>query len=452
LLLAVPLAGATILYTTFLAIEDTAWTHSLPRGGLLVCMAVLATLLVRQPAAALVLGVHPADRRARIAALAVGVVALGLGAGLLVVAGTPFSRAQAALLAAGSAALILVCWAGPAGHAACRWLWRHAGGVAAVLCALLVLVRALLLWRYLPYPDLQDIGQTTLDAGAALLQGRNPYATSVDYNTPDPAFPGYKYPPAMIAAYLPLGLPWGSAGLRVTNLLLDFAVAGCAALLAQRHGGVLAGLIAAVLVLAMPFVATDTLRRGVTDNAAVLPGLAALLVLPRSAVLAGALAGLAVSTKLFPGVLFVLCCLPVGRTARFAAGVAVGVSPLLVAAAFDPMAIWRSIFLFNLHRPPNATSVFAALPALLGPALKLVALGVLGFVAWRAWHLPRDAVQRCAALVVAAVAVQVAGPVLHNNYMLWWLPALAAVAALPMAAALSGPLRDRPGVLPAALV
>jgi len=80
------------------------------------------------------------------------------------------------------------------------------------------------------------------------------------------------------------------------------------------------------------------------------------------------------------------------------------------------------------------------------------ALAVLGFVAWRAWHLPRDAVQRCAALVVAAVAVQVAGPVLHNNYMLWWLPALAAVAALPMAAALSGPLRDRPGVLPAALV
>jgi hypothetical protein len=194
----------------------------------------------------------------------------------------------------------------------------------------------------------------------------------------------------------------------------------------------------------MPIVAADIFQRGVTDLAAVVPMLVALLLVQRHAGWAGVAAGLAVSMKLFPGALAVLCCVPAQGRGRYAAGVAAGLLPMAAGMAWDPVAFARSIFLFNLHRPPNASSIAAALPGGGGWVLKLGSVAVLAGVAALMWWRPPGILARCAAVVVATVAVLVAGPVVHNNYMIWWLPAFAAVAAGPLAVLVAGP-RARPG-------
>jgi hypothetical protein len=441
--LAIAAAFAGLIWGVFQALEDTGWTYPLARGGVLGCVAVLSVLLVVRPAQVLVDGRAPGDGVVRAWCLAVGAVAAAIVAGLIWAEGARSSRVLAVGLLAASAGLAGLGALGGAGRAVCEWVGRHSGLVLAAVGVVAVGVRLVAFGRHLPYPDLNDIGQTTLDAIAAVMQGRNPYAEAIDFNTPDPAFPGYKYPPAMMAIYFPLGATLGVVGVRVTNLVLDLVTAGLVVALARRHGlekvGVAgAGVVAASLYLLMPIVAADIFQRGVTDLAAVVPMLVALLLAPRHAGWAGVAAGLAVSMKLFPGVLAVLCCVPAQGRGRYAAGVAVGLLPMAAGLAWDPVAFVRSIFLFNLYRPPNASSIAAALPGVGGWVLKLGSAAVLAGVAALVWWrrpgtLEQGTLERCAAVVVATVAVLAAGPVVHNNYMIWWLPAFAVVAAGPLA-------------------
>lgn len=437
--LAVAAGLAAVSWGVFQALEDTGWTYPLVRGVLLGCVAVLSVLLVLRPAEVLVDGRGPGDGAVRAWCVAVAGMAAAIVAFLLWAEGARSSRVMAMGWLAACAGLAGLGLLGGAGRAACAWVGRHSGAVLAAAGVAAVALRLVLFWRHLPYPDLNDIGQTTLDAIAAVMQGRNPYAEAIDFNTPDPAFPGYKYPPAMMAVYFPLGATLGVAGVRATNLVLDLATAALVVALARRHGLAGAGVAAASLYLLMPIVAADIFQRGVTDLAAVVPMLLALWLAPRHAGWAGLSAGLAVSMKLFPGVLAVLCCVPAQGRRRYAAGVAAGLLPMAAGVAWDPVPFLRSIFLFNLVRPANASSIAAALPGAGAWVLKLGSAAVLAGVAALMWWRRPGTAARCAAVVVATVAVLAAGPVVHNNYMIWWLPAFAVVAGGPLGVLVARP-------------
>jgi len=182
-------------------------------------------------------------------------------------------------------------------------------GCAAALC--LHLIHFI---EFLPRPPLFDIATTTVSAGEAMLSGKNPYQLPIN---PHPEmhqdslnYNGYKYLPMMAVTYLPLGIVLGKQGILVTNLLLDLAVVALVYRLSYRMGTKNSALFAAFLYLILLLVPRQIFHKGVTDLAAVVPLLAALLWLESRPSFAGLCVGLSISTKLLPGVLFVPCCLP----------------------------------------------------------------------------------------------------------------------------------------------
>ena len=438
--MALALAGVGLLWAYFQVFEDTAWLFPLPRGALLACVAFLAPLLSACPPAALINLENAAGCKVvRWIILAVAVLTSVIVSLLLVLSGARSSKLALALI-------IIICLApltlpaiGIPGRRLLRWVGRNSPVIVVTLCLFAVAVRAVTFMLYLSTPHLEDIGQTTLDALNVVLGGHNPYAAPIDYNTPlsDPMYKGYKYLPVMMAIYAPLGVLWDATGLRVTNLILDMLTAGFIAILAARIAGWTAGGIAATVYLLMPIVAFDLYRHGVTDLAAVVPMLAALTLLDKRPGWAGLAAGLALSVKLFPGVLVVACCIPASAWARYGAGVIAGLLPVAFFFAASPTDFINNILWFNAIRPPDSTSIAAALPDLVAIVLKGISLIVLAVITL--WTLRRsvELQHRCAFIVIGSVFALLSGPVCHNNYLLWWLPAFCVLLAGPLAGLVS---------------
>jgi hypothetical protein len=302
--------------------------------------------------------------------------------------------------------------------------------VAAVL-VLLAAQGAYALWQ-LRHPGLTDIATTTLDAGKQLIAGANPYAASFDASagggTAQVRFAGYKYLPAMIAAYVPLGGPLGERGVVLTNLLLQFAAVALIFRLAEAMAGASAGWIAALLYLSLPLVPFQLFAKGVTDLVAVVPLLVALLLHERKPALAGFCIGLSISAKLLPGLLLLPCCIPPAGRERlvYAGGVVLGLLPILPFLLWAPQPFIDNIVLFNLVRPADSTSWLAAAPALAPPAqAAAVAAGLAAtlYVLLR----PPSLGWRLGLGVVLILVALLSGPVAHHNYQLWWLPLMAAL-------------------------
>ena len=284
-------------------------------------------------------------------------------------------------------------------------------------------------------PKVLDIATTTVAALSAVAHGGNPYALPIDPLAGGIAgageqFLGYKYLPVMLAAYAPLSFPLGVRGTVVTNMLLQAATAGAVGVLAARLSGRTGGLVAALFYLSLPFPAHQLFTRGVNDLVAVLPLLLALVALERRPGWAGFLAGLSIAAKLMPGLAALPCLVPPrGLRGRFALGVLAGLAPIVPFAAASPAAFADNILLFNAVRPIDDTSWFWGLPSpavLVARAVATTALlAIYGWV-WR--HPPaRDA--RCVAAVLAILAVFAAGPDMHHNYYLWFIPFFAVLAA-----------------------
>jgi hypothetical protein len=287
--------------------------------------------------------------------------------------------------------------------------------------------------------SLIDAATTTLEAGEVLRGGANPYAAALDPMavslTGSPRFGGYKYLPVTIAAYLPLGMPFGTPGVVITNLLLQWAVAWLVFRLATRMAGTSAGWLALVLYLALPLVAHQLFAKGVPDLVAVLPVLAALLVLDRRPGLAGFWLGLSLAAKPLPGALLLACCLPAGGTARFAyaKGIALGLLPIVPFLLWSPAAIIDNVLRFNLVRPPDSTSWLAAAPPEAGIVAHAALALLYGGIALAVWRHPPSLLRRAGASILLILTAMLAAPVAHHNYQLWWLPLAATVLAAALA-------------------
>lgn len=290
-------------------------------------------------------------------------------------------------------------------------------------------------------PKVLDIATTTVAALGAIAHGGNPYALPIDPLAGGIAgagdqFLGYKYLPMMLAAYAPLTLAMSVRGTVVTNLLLQAATAGAVGALAARLAGRLAGLAAALFYLSLPFPAHQLFTRGVNDLVAVLPLLLAFIVYERRPGWAGFLVGLSIAAKLMPGLAVLPCLLPPqGVRGRFALGVLAGLLPIAPFAAAAPAAFADNILLFNTVRPIDDTSWLWGLPeaaVILTRAAGSVAL--LALYGW-IWRHPPAPDARCAAAALAILVVFAAGPDMHHNYYLWFIPFFAVLAGRAAAGA-----------------
>lgn len=296
----------------------------------------------------------------------------------------------------------------------------------AIALGLGVVLDALYLALRLAHPHLIDIATTTLAAGNALLHGGNPYALPIDTGPEAAGFDGYKYLPVMIAAYLPLGALLGERGVLLTNAIV---LALCLWLMRRLARSTLAP----VLFLMLPLVSEQLFAKGATDLITVLPLLASFAVAERSSFLAGLGVGLSIAAKPVPGGLFLPCLLPARRRARYAAGIVVGLLPLLPFLVISPHRFLANTLLFALRRPADSTSWMGSAP----PSVALVAHGamiaafVIAFV--YCWRRAPSLAMRSGLGAMLTIAAILAGPGAHHNYQLWWLPFAALTLSLALA-------------------
>lgn len=275
-------------------------------------------------------------------------------------------------------------------------------------------------------PHIIDIGTTTLAAGQAVLRGQNPYALPLDTISESTSFTGYKYLPMMIADYLPLGALLGQRGVQLTNLLILLA---CLWLLKRIAGTALAPLALVML----PLLVQQIFAKGATDLAAVLPLLAALALLERRSFWCGVCVGLAIATKLLPGVAMLPALIPATRRDLFAAGIVVGLLPILPFVIAGPQDLWGNIVLFNFARLPDASSWLQAMPASVATAAHLLFAAALLAAAVYVWRRAPPVITRAALAAALGIAAILAGPGAHHNYQLWWLPFYALALGLALA-------------------
>jgi hypothetical protein len=299
-----------------------------------------------------------------------------------------------------------------------------AGG-AAIACWIALLLNLVYFGARVIAPHIIDIGTTTLAAGQALLHGQNPYALPIDTGPESAGFSGYKYLPMMILDYLPLGAPLGQRGVLITNLAILLV---CLWLMKRIAGTMLAPLA----LLMLPLLAEQIFAKGATDLAAVLPLIAALVLVERSSFWCGLCVGLSIATKLLPGLAMLPALIPATRRDLFVAGVVVGLLPTLPFVVAGPQDFWGNIVLFNLSRLPDSTSWLQDMPAGIATAAHLVFAAALLAAAIHVLRSAPPVTVRAALAAMLGIVAILAGPGAHHNYQLWWLPfyALALGSAL----------------------
>ena len=82
----------------------------------------------------------------------------------------------------------------------------------------------------------------------------------------------------------------------------------------------------------------------------------------------------------------------------------------------------HNIVWFIATRPIDTTSWLYGAPTSVVSSVRLVFVIVMAMVCCALlWRSP-NFLTRCALTVVCVAATLLAGPVVHNNYMLWWIP------------------------------
>jgi hypothetical protein len=300
--------------------------------------------------------------------------------------------------------------------------FRRLPAILTAICLILVIDRLRIFFAFLHFPDMEDIGRTTIAGVHAVLNGQNPYAAPIDVHPEYPDYPGYKYLPMMMAVFAPLTAPFGETGLRVTNLILDGLMSVAILLSARRIGGPVAGLLAVAAWLMLPVIPRDLYKHGVTDLAPVLPLVAALAISGTRLGAAGLLIGLSIAAKLFPGLLMALCCLRRPRVGWYIAGGVIGILPAIAFYLWGPPNFVRNVFQFILSRPIDETSWMYGLPPIMPPIAKMAYFLFLLSVLIHLVTATPGIARRCGLIIFCIVGALLTGPDAHNNYMIWWAP------------------------------
>jgi hypothetical protein len=290
-----------------------------------------------------------------------------------------------------------------------------------------------------------DIGQTTIASVQLVREAKDPYTERIDYygdqsrpgGTGFSHFAGFKYGPVMTAAYYPGVRSGGNGGYYLTTALALLLCAAAAGAWALSSAGPAAGAGAAALVLAVPFLQLELFREGINDLVPV--GLLLLGFALRSrggrlgAYGAGVALGLSIGAKLLPGALLALPLVAAGgrrRLPTLATAIAVALASHLPALLRSPREVVSNLVLFNLHRPLDRTGLLDGLPAATRPLVRIAAYICLALVLVlllrrRTLGQGEVAAYSCVALALLFAA----SPVLHRNWLFWFVPFVAVAVA-----------------------
>jgi len=270
----------------------------------------------------------------------------------------------------------------------------------------------------------EDVGKMTVAADRAVLHGINPYAAHTDPEHNDVTannLHGYKYFPLMMAAYAPAValVHNGDQAILLANLIFSLIAAGVLAALAWRWISPDAALFCMTLFFMSRLISEEELQRGSNDVVPMILVMLGLLVIERR-LLCGFLIGLAISSKLLPGLLWVVICLTPRDWRRYFAGIALGLIPCLLFAAWDPTPFIRNAILFPLTRPREGQSIFYPMPAWVGLAAEVATCVAWLMFAVRAWRVDLLPLRRCAFAAALIVLFEFVSPNVHQNYFIWW--------------------------------
>jgi Glycosyltransferase family 87 len=305
-----------------------------------------------------------------------------------------------------------------------RWISaaRHARWLCVAAMLLVCFANAVL------KPKVFDIADTSVSAVKALSSELNPYKLNIDEfgksNTGDKRFTGYKYSPLLPIVYLPAVTLFGRTGVLISNsialLLTTLTVrALCRRILSGD------GVWAAVLFLATPLVGMSVLVYQVNDLLAMLPICAAFLVWnSRRPGLAGLLIGVSASIKILPAPIAGAALLPrdLGAARRFVIGVIVGLIPIFLFTALDPLAFFNNVILFEIVRPPFQSSWLLHMPP--GMIWLLRIAFFVSVLAMVSALLIRDASidRRMIVYIILICLLLATSQINQDYYWLWWLP------------------------------
>lgn len=245
------------------------------------------------------------------------------------------------------------------------------------------------------------------------------------------AMSGYKYGPVMLAVYAPFVVAFGRPGIYLCHLVALLAIAAALwRLLGNGWRPTIAVGLALAVLLGQSVILRNTLIDSDCDLIPTALGCWGLAFALRDRPLAaGALLGLSVGAKLFPGLLLVPLLLD-RRWLRawfgFGLALLLGVGP---AALLDAKGLFTNVVGFNLWRGPDSTSLAYFLPERLRLWLLAVAVLVTAMLWLSAWRR-RSTVRLMVAVTGTVLAFLASAKIFHNNYLVWLIPAYGATLAL----------------------
>jgi hypothetical protein len=188
--------------------------------------------------------------------------------------------------------------------------------------------------------------------------------------------------------------------------------------------------MAAAAYLSLPLVFGMVYAISVTDLVPVTLLLGSLYLNDRRPFTGGLLLGLSVSSKLLPGLAAAPACIPNRERGAFCLGFVTGLSPALLALLSAPQAFIENIIRFNMVRPVWSTSWLYNQPLWVSEVSKVVfGLTWVGLAVF-ALRYATSRTARYSMAVLLLVAVLLAGPIMEQNYNLWWIPFLCIALAV----------------------
>jgi hypothetical protein len=262
------------------------------------------------------------------------------------------------------------------------------------------------------------------DLEAAELKGKAAHAR---------ACLAYKYGPLMLLSYAPFVCFLGKAGIYVCHLF--FLAAFLIVLYCQTKGRSpsFSFFFISFFFLISPHLGWNIFTLSATDLVAVFyPFLALLFGRQRKRFTAGLILGLALGVKLLPAALFIPCLLKPRQRRRTLLGILCGIViwniPMLVS---EPSGFVCNYYLFNFLRPTDSTSFMHYLSNGWRTFVKVIALPAL-YLTLLYNFMTRESVTSWAYLFYSMALLFATGPILHNNYFVWFVPVLYGVLAVSM--------------------
>lgn len=290
------------------------------------------------------------------------------------------------------------------------------------------LIHTLTMLPWLDEPATVDIGFLTRDAVLAFFRDHlNPYQLpQLGPAGPDPKLWGYHYGPMMLFAYWPC-LISGDLGFKLSNvfyflssmILIGFLVRDKQQ--SSLHNS--ANMAIALLPLIFPRLWWEIFRMGVNDIFPVCLMLACLVALKGEQwFLAGLSLGLAFSAKFSPAIFLAFMLMRFLREKRFIMGGLLGLLPSLAFLVLSPTAFIHAVFLFNLVKSHDSTSLYSIVPASLHILFSLFQLTMVFIFSYLHIKHPRDIKLSATHYVLLMILIEISYREVHMNHLIWILP------------------------------